>query len=500
MAQKTVRPAKLTKIVATVSDLRCQVETLRQLWMTGVDVIRLNTAHQTEADTLLVVENARAVGPIPLMLDTKGPEVRTALLTAEKVIDVKTGDKVFVCPSEAILNEYKAKGQNAFTTNYARFTDEVGMNNRVLIDDGLLGMHVVAKDEARRVLELVVENDGVIKGRKSVNTPDVKLQLESVTERDKTFLRFAAKHDLEFVAHSFVRCRKDIEDVRAILSENGSHAQIIAKIENREGIDNIDEILDVADGIMVARGDLGIEVPFEEVPMMQKMLIRKCNERAKPVITATQMLHTMMENPRPTRAEVSDIANAILDGTDAIMLSGETASGKYPFESVETMVKIAMRIESERAKNKELCTRTLCKSINTPRAVLCSAAMSAIQTLPVKALVCDTLTGRSARIIATYKAPVPVYAQCHDSRISRMLALSYGVYSRYVPLPNSTDALIVESLTALSEPATVGKDDLIVFVAGTPGNQKGSNIIEINTVDLILQGHSAHCVKAEERI
>eukprot|EP00727_Mastigamoeba_balamuthi_P012513 m51a1_g7885 pyruvate kinase, putative (499) ;mRNA; r:65847-67705 len=496
MLQHPVHTQKLTKIVATVSDLRCDEATIRELWEAGVNVVRLNTAHQSEADTLRVVRSVRNVSrTIALMLDTKGPEVRTAGLTADKQIDVVDGETVYVCPTPESLAEHRAAGKKAFTTNYARFTDEVGAGSRVLIDDGLLGMRVVAA--AGRVLELRVENAGVIKSRKSVNTPDNKLELASVTERDKAYLKFAAENELDFVAHSFVRCRKDVEDVREILRAHGSKAAIIAKIENREGIDNIDEILDVADAIMVARGDLGIEVPMEEVPLMQKMMIRKCVERAKPVITATQMLHSMMENPRPTRAEVSDIANAVFDGTDAIMLSGETASGKYPLEAVQTMVRVALAAEAERMSLQRVISRPVCKTSNMVRGYLCGAAMGAVAALPVKAVICDTLTGRSAQILATYKSAVPVFAQCHDERVMRQLALSYGIIPRYLPLPNSTSALIVQSLTALQAPepsrkACLAKDDLVVFLVGTPGNPKGSNIIEINSVDLILKGHTGN--------
>ena len=285
----------LTKIVATISDLRCDEETIRSLWQAGMSVVRLNTAHQTEAETAKVIKSVRSVSQdIAIMLDTKGPEVRTAGIPGESAIKVVEGDSVFVLASLDALSLFKQANPDAkaFSTNYIGFADEVAVGSRVLIDDGLLGLHVVSAEKS--VMELKVENNGVIKNRKSINTPDVKLKLPSVTDRDKSYLKFAAENGIDFVAHSFVRCKQDVFDVKAELDKWGSKAAIISKIENREGVDNIDEIIEVSFGIMVARGDLGIEVPMEEVPLIQKMLIRKCVERSRPVICATQMLHSMI--------------------------------------------------------------------------------------------------------------------------------------------------------------------------------------------------------------
>jgi pyruvate kinase len=467
---------KQTKIVATISDLMCDVDHIKALYEAGVNVVRLNTAHQKEDDTLKVIKSVRAVSDkLALLLDTKGPEVRTANIEAP--IEVVEGETI------RIYKDAVPAGQKGFQTNYDGFVKEVAVGARVLIDDGETGMIVTGKGEG--YLELKIGNSGKIKNRKSINAPDTSLTLPSITDKDRAYLKFAADNDLDFVAHSFVRHKQDVLDVQAILDAHGSKAKIIAKIENIEGVKNIDEILDVAYGVMVARGDLGIEVPAEEVPVYQKMMIRKCIARGKPVITATQMLHTMIENPRPTRAEVSDVANAIFDGTDAVMLSGETAYGKYPLEAVGVMSRIAVQIEKVKEKVR---AHGAYATDNPIRDYLAQAAIQAIETLPVKAVVCDTQSGRSARIISTYRADVPLYVKAHDTRVVRQLALSYGVYAEYLPLPKNTSELIVQSLESLLKEGELKKDDLVVILAGTPGHNEGSNILEINTVDKSLKG------------
>ena len=468
---------KQTKIVATISDLMCDEAHIKALYEAGVNVVRLNTAHQKEEDTLKVIKSVRNVSDkLALLLDTKGPEVRTAELS--EPLEVSEGETI------RIYRGPVPAGQKGFQTNYDGFVTDVAVGARVLIDDGETGMMVTGKGE--NYLELKIGNSGKIKNRKSVNAPDSQLTLPSITEKDRNFLKFAAETDLDFVAHSFVRNKQDVLDVQAILDQYGSKAKIIAKIENMEGVRNIDEILDHAYGVMVARGDLGIEVPAEEVPVYQKMMIRKCIARGKPVITATQMLHTMIENPRPTRAEVSDVANAVFDGTDALMLSGETAYGKYPLEAVATMARIAKQIEKVK---EQIRAQGAYNTDNPIRDYLAQAAIQAIETLPVKAVVCDSLTGRSARIISTYRADVPLYVKCHDPRVVRELALSYGVEAEYLPLPKNTSELIVQSLQSLLDEKALNKDDLIVILAGSPGHKDGgSNILEINTVHNSLQG------------
>jgi len=296
---------KQTKIVATISDLKCDVDFITELYENGMNVVRLNTAHQTQDDTLRVIENVRKVSDkIALLLDTKGPEVRTSDI--DNPIDVLEGDEIYITSD-------KIDNVKLFNVNYDGFVNDVSIGQVILIDDGETGLKVVKKTESALICK--VQNDSVIKNKKSVNVPDASIQLPSLTQKDIDYIKFAAENNLDFIAHSFVRNKQDVIDVQLILDKYNSNAKIIAKIENREGIDNAEEILDHAYGIMIARGDLGIEILAEEVPVVQKKLIDMCIRRAQPVITATQMLHTMIKNPRPTRAEVSDVANAVFDGT-----------------------------------------------------------------------------------------------------------------------------------------------------------------------------------------
>ncbi len=431
-----------------------------------MDVVRLNTAHQTPAETLKVVRNVRAVSDrIALMLDTKGPEIRTVGI--ERDIPVTTGQRIEV-------TEKPEAG--AFQVSYDKFIQEMPESASILISDGSVELVVVEKRRDRLVCE--VKNDGVIGNKKSVNVPQVHIALPSLTERDREYIELAIEQDIEFVAHSFVRNRRDVEDVQRILDAARSKVKIIAKIENREGVDNIEEILDAAFGVMVARGDLGIEIPAAEVPGIQKAIINACVKRAKPVITATQMLHSMIENPRPTRAEVSDVANAVFDGTDALMLSGESAFGKYPVEAVRTMAEIAMVVEREKPKFWDL---PVFQVKNRLRNYLAKAAINAAVELPVKAMTIDTESGYSARIVSAYRGPVPVYATSPHMRVVRELRLSYGIHPSILPKPATAYDLVRNSLTLLLGDGRITLDDLVVVLAGTPGSSNGSNFIELNT-------------------
>ena len=326
-------PTQKTKIVATISDRRGDVDFIRNLYDEGMNVIRFNTAHQTPEDTIKVVNNARKVSDrIALLLDTKGPEVRT--VNCPETINLEEGDIVHVEGGPG-----KESSGSHIYVNYENFARDLSEGASILIDDGEVELKVLKIKG--NVLECRVMNSGVVKPRKSVNVPNVRINLPSVSEKDKKYIQFAAENDLDFIAHSFVRTKEDVLAVQEILDQYNSEIKIIAKIENQEGVDNIDEILEAAYGIMVARGDLAIEIPYEKIPGIQKMLINKCIEKRKPVIIATQMLHTMINNPRPTRAEVNDIASAIYSQADAVMLSGETATGKYPIEALKTMAKVA---------------------------------------------------------------------------------------------------------------------------------------------------------------
>ncbi|ASQ29142.1 pyruvate kinase [Borrelia miyamotoi] len=473
---------KLTKIVATISDLRCDPKHIKELYEAGVNVIRLNTAHQSHEDAIKVIKNVRQVSnKIALMIDTKGPEVRTANI--ETPIIVKIGDKIIISISP--INE-----PNALQTNYDGFVNEIPNGSKILIDDGELEMIVTEKFEDRLICE--VKNNGQIKNKKSINTPGISLKLQSVTAKDKGFIELAAKQNIDFIAHSFVRHAQDIQDVQDILNAAGNpEVKIISKIENQEGIDNIEEIAKASYGIMVARGDMGVEIPAEDVPLAQIKITQTCIKYGIPVITATQMLHTMIENPRPTRAEVSDVANAILNGTDAIMLSGETAYGKYPIEAVKMMTKIA--IEVEKYREKKLFQNEIFCSKNLIRNYIIKCAIDATKTMPIKAIIVDSLKGRTARIMATYRASVPLFITTNNERIARELALSYGVYSNLVDnnFKRATE-FVVTSLEMLKKQKTVQDSDIVVIVSGNPNRDtnKGTEFMEINTVEDAIKGYN----------
>ncbi|MFP4367605.1 MAG: pyruvate kinase, partial [Bacteroidales bacterium] len=331
---------KKTKIVATISDRKCDIPFLTELYESGMNVVRMNTAHQKIEDSVKVINNVRQVSDrIAILIDTKGPEIRTN--PTEKGLDVKTGDTVYVKGSPGIKSY-----DNMICLSYEDVHKDIIVGSRLLIDDG--DIELIVRSIQEEILVCEAGNPGIILGRKSVNIPGIDVNLPPLSEKDKDFIHLAINEEVDFIAHSFVRNKEDVIKIQEILDQHNSKIKIIAKIENQSGVDNIDEILDHAYGVMVARGDLAIEIPYERIPGIQKMLIDKCIERRKPVIIATQMLHTMINNPRPTRAEVSDIANAIYSQTDAIMLSGETAYGAYPVESVKTMSSVAMEVEKSK--------------------------------------------------------------------------------------------------------------------------------------------------------
>lgn len=466
---------KKTKIVATVSDLKGDVEFITQLYKRGVNVIRLNTAHQTPEDTAKVIENVRAVSEkLAVLVDTKGPEMRTNL-KIEEDLTIKTGDKV----------TFRSDGLDVPTTreavqvNYLGFVKDVPVGARILIDDGLLELVVDSKDEG--ALYTTALNNGKIKKKKSVNVPGVAIKLPSVTERDKTFIEMAIEAGVDFIAHSFVRNKQDVLDVQNILDAKNSPIKIIAKIENREGVENLDEILEVVYGVMVARGDLGIEIPGEEVPLVQKDIIQRCIKARVPVITATQMLESMIQNPRPTRAEISDVANAVLDGTDALMLSGESAYGDYPFEAVETMARIASHVEEKTAKGINFDSET-----DNLQEYICKQVAKSARDLKVDAIIVPTSTGSTVRQIASHRPAAPIYAACYTPGSLRLLSLSYGVYAYLVDAPERA-SIIKSSITPLLENKTLTNESLVVIAKSAPGAPKGeTNRMEINTVDSFL--------------
>ncbi len=467
---------KKTKIIATISNKSCSVDLLEQMYQAGMDVVRLNTAHQSLEDALPVIENIRAVSDrIAIMIDTKGPEIRT--MEIKEPIAVKSGDVVHIKgASENLLSG------ECVCVSYDRFAEDVSLDDRILIDDGDIELQVLEK--SGDTLRCIVKNDGFIRGRKSINVPSVNIRhLPSLSEKDKAFIAFAADHGVDFIAHSFVRRKEDILAVQEILDQKGSPIKIIAKIENQDGLDNIDEILDHAYGAMIARGDLAIEVPAEKIPIIQKNLVKKCIERRKPVIIATQMLQSMVVSPRPTRAEVSDVANACLDRTDAVMLSGETANGKYPLEAVKMMAKIANEVESSRST----FTDTVYETQNTVTSYLSKAAVKASMRLNSKALIADTISGRTILSLAAYRGESPIYAQCYDKRVMRELALSYGVMANYMEPDLTSHLFLQNALTRLLEKKEFTENCLITVLAGNFGSDYGASYVEISTAKNLLK-------------
>ena len=383
---------KRTKIVATISDKRCEIGFLRELYEAGMNVVRLNTAHQTLDEAMKVVRNVRAVSDqIALLIDTKGPEVRTCDIVVP--VRVEKGEIIFMTGDRTLVAE------KLIHVSYEHFVRDVQIGDKILVDDG--DVELIVRDKKENCLELEASNPGEIKDKKSINVPGVNMHLESLSDKDRKFIQFAMDNKLDFIAHSFVRNKQDVMEIQQILDEQHSNIKIIAKIENQEGVNHIDEILDHVYGVMVARGDLAIEIDAEKIPLIQRYIVNKCIESKKPVIIATQMLHTMIDHPRPTRAEVSDIANAVFSGTDAIMLSGETAYGDYPLEAVKVMSRVAEANESILPPD---ANRNLVRINNEITAALARVAVRMTTMLPIKAIVVDTNSGRTARYLSAFGA------------------------------------------------------------------------------------------------
>ncbi|CCZ80639.1 pyruvate kinase [Odoribacter laneus] len=458
---------KRTKIVATISDKRCDVDFLQELYQAGMDVVRLNTAHQTLDDAMKVIRNVRAVSEkIPLLIDTKGPEVRTKQVTVP--IEVEKGEVIYITGKEEVVSDEKL-----LHVSYENFTQDIKIGDKILVDDGDMEFIVQGKYEDR--LEVMATNPGFIKDKKSVNVPGASMKLQSLSEKDRRFIEFAIENHLDFIAHSFVRNKEDVLQIQEILDQYKSDIKIIAKIENQEGVDNIDEILDHVYGVMVARGDLAIEIDAEKIPKIQRCIVTKCIESKKPVIIATQMLHTMIEHPRPTRAEVSDIANAIFMGTDAIMLSGETAYGNYPVEAVEVMTKVA---EANELTTPPDSGRSLVRINNEITAALARVAVKTTTMLPIKAIVVDTLSGRTARYLSAFRGALPVYARCYNPKVMRELALSFGIRPYHTEKPTSRDEFIRDIPDVLLK-AGYQEEDYILVIGGSFGYVRGASFMEI---------------------
>jgi len=465
---------KRTKIVATISDKRCDPDFLRELYSEGMDVIRINSAHLNIEGALQIMKNARKVSDkIAILLDTKGPEIRTSV--CDSPVQLKKGATILLAG-----NPGEKSSDRVINVSYTAFVNEVPEGSAILIDDGDIELRAVKR--SGDFLECLIENDGVLGSRKSVNLPGVKICLPSLTERDRTFIKMAVENKVDFIAHSFVRSKQDVLDVQAVLDGYKSCIKIIAKIENEEGVENIDEILDNVYGIMVARGDLGIEIPYEKIPGIQKMMISKCINRRKPVIVATQMLHSMITNPRPTRAEVSDVANAIYSQTDAVMLSGETANGKYPVEAVKTMTKVALEVEDNKEKFLDLPSANITGEIS---AYLAKVAAKTSVRIGAKAIVADTTWGRTIRDMAAYRSYNLILAQCYLESTMREMALSYGVYASFQERKKSVDDFLKIALVDLTKRHDLKNEDVIVVLAGNFSGRSGFSFIEVGTVEYL---------------
>lgn len=460
---------KKTKIVATISDWKCEPEYIKTLYNNGMNVVRMNTAHINRDGATKIMNNVRSVSDkIALLIDTKGPEVR--IVELEKDWDVEYGDQVKVTGDLTQTDCLKV--------NYRNFVADIHVGAKLLIDDGEIELEVKSKDE--NFLYSEVTNNGVIKNRKSVNIPGVSLGLPSLTAKDKDFVLFAIENNIEFIAHSFVRNKQDVLDIQRILDEHNSPIRIIAKIENQEGVDKIDEILDAAYGVMIARGDLGIEIPSEKIPSLARMLIKKCIERKRPVIMATQMLHTMIDHPRPTRAEISDIANAVYNRCDAIMLSGETAYGKYGIEAVRVMNNVAVEVEKNKDRRNDIEP-----PINfDTSSFLATMAISAYNEMNTTAIVTDTYSGHNARHISAFRSEMPVFAKCYKPRVMREMALSYGVFPSLIEAKNNRDETIQACLQSLVNDNCINREDTIVYVGSSYGIRGMASFLEIINVEI----------------
>jgi len=472
---------KRTKIVATISDKNCEVPFIRDLFEAGMDVIRINSAHLSIEGALKIIENTRKVSDtIAILLDTKGPEIRTTF--CDSPIQLKKGAAVTITGDPDKKTE-----NNSIYVSYRDFAENISPGTVVLIDDGEIELRIIRRQG--NSLECNVENNGILGSRKSVNVPGARISLPSLTDKDRVFIEMAIEQNIDFIAHSFVRSKQDVLDVQTILNEAGSEIKIIAKIENQEGVDNIDQILENVYGIMIARGDLAIEVPYERIPGIQRMLIRKCINSRKPVIVATQMLHSMINNPRPTRAEVSDVANAIYSHTDAIMLSGETANGKYPVEAVKTMSKVAMEVEMNKEKYLELPSVEYMGEISE---YLAKVAVKTAIRIGARGILADTTHGRTIREMASYRGINPIMAQCYTTRAMRELALSYGVFANYQDGGMSMDNFIHVGLKNLTAAHDLTGNELVVVLAGNFTDGSGFSFIEVGSVSYLRDRVSIH--------
>lgn len=473
-----------TKIVCTIGPASEQEEMFEKLVNSGLNVARLNFSHGNYEEHKVRIDTIKKVSEelgsvVSIMLDTKGPEIRMR--------EFEGGSAELIKGQEFILTTREVSGNNKIgSLTYEKFAQDLKEGDIVLIDDGILSLEVaeVLNDTD---LKCIVKNGGTIKNKKGVNVPNVKINLPALTERDISDIKFGIEQDVDMIAASFIRKAEDVIAIRRILEENfADHIMIISKIENREGVENIDEILEVSDGIMVARGDLGVEIPAEEVPLVQKMLIKKCNDTGKPVITATQMLDSMIRNPRPTRAEVSDVATAIFEGSDAIMLSGETAAGSYPVESVSTMSRIAEMIEGSLDYDELLKTKYLGQNSSITNSISYATCRTCFD-LKASAIITATASGFTAAAVSRFRPIAPIIAATESKRVMRKMSLYWGVYPMLIDRMKSTDEIIECVIEKALQKDFIKNGDLVIITAGVPvGISGNTNLLKVHVVSELL--------------
>lgn len=465
---------KFTKIVATISDRKCDTEFISALYDAGMDVVRLNTAHQQPEQSLRIIENVRRVSDkIALMIDTKGPEIRTN--EGEEVV-LARGDAVKLLGAPGVPSD-----KACIRVNHQGIARHLEAGKNIMIDDGEI--ELIVREKQGDTVYCVAGNAGVVKNRKSVNLPGTAVDLPALNEKDREYIDMAVEQGVDYIAHSFVRDKEDVLAIQNLLDERNSPIKIIAKIENQQGLDHLDEILEHVSGVMVARGDLAIEVPAEKIPVIQSHVVRKCIQYKKTVIIATQMLHSMIHNPRPTRAEVSDIASAVFSGADAIMLSGETAFGSYPVEAVEIMTRTVQ--EAEKGKSFGLDSEVMPHD-NPVSVFLSKATVRSVEVLNTRAIITDTDTGKTARYLAAFRGRTPIYAQCYDKRVMRELALVYGVFADFMDVETSKKEFTRATLSRLIRQAEISPEDLVAVLAGNFGKKAGPSFVEVSTASNMI--------------
>ncbi len=478
---------KKTKIVCTLGPASSNPEVFRELVKNGLNVARLNFSHgdyESHYQNMQMIKSVRTdlKEPVAIMLDTKGPEIRTGTFKTKKVSLQKGA--TFTLTTRQIEGD-----QTICSVSYQNLANEVDKGCKILIDDGLVELEVSEIKDGTEIICQVL-NNGEISDYKGVNIPYVDIKLPSLTEKDIEDIKFGIENEVDFLAVSFIRSAQDVYAVREVLEENGGdNISIISKIENSKGVENIDEIIEISDGIMVARGDLGVEIPIEEVPIVQKQIITKCNIAGKPVITATQMLDSMIRNPRPTRAEATDIANAIYDGTDAIMLSGETASGKYPIEAIKTMARIALKTESELDYEMMFKMRANSETKDVTFAVS-HATVTTANDLNASVILTATASGFTAKKISALRPKANIIAACSRNQVRRKLSIIWGVYTIDIHKHNDIEQIFTTSIETAIVEDYVKPGEILVFTAGVPVGVAGAtNLMRVHLVgDILLKG------------